>query len=159
MRSPLNRSGGTGVLATAEGTYFFYTIWTDSVSNSYAVRHYLSHLLCGLTPRSTTARMNSIGDEMGKNQIRLKLAPKISRSVPIEYFILASLQSEGGIIGHFGGKPIAETLVDRNGSRYHFAGVAPRCSDGRFDVESLRTGEWIVEPGLVYLMENTAKAA
>jgi hypothetical protein len=103
--------------------------------------------------------MNSIGDEMGKNQIGLKLAPKVSRSFPTEYFILANLQSEGGIIGHFDGKPIAETVVDRNGSRYHFSGVAPRCSDGRFDVESLRTGEWIVEPGLIYVMESRAKAA
>lgn len=103
--------------------------------------------------------MNSIGDQMGKNQIGLKLAPKVGRSFPTEYFILANIQSEGGIIGHFDGKPIAETLVDRNGSRYHFSGVAPRCIDGRFDVESLRAGEWIVEPGLIYSLENTAQAA
>jgi hypothetical protein len=31
---------------------------------------------------------------------------------------------------------------------------APRLSDGRFDVKSLSTGEWIVEPGLIYLSED-----
>lgn len=96
---------------------------------------------------------------MGKKPIGLKLAPRVSRSLPIEYFVLANLQSEGGIIGHINGKPIAKTVIDRNGARYHFAGVAPRGRDGRFDVESLRSGEWIVEPGLVYLVANTAEAA
>jgi hypothetical protein len=36
--------------------------------------------------------------------------------------------------------------------------VAPRAADGRFDVDALRTGEWIVRPGLVYALEEKRKA-
>ncbi|MBZ9654534.1 hypothetical protein [Phyllobacterium lublinensis] len=96
---------------------------------------------------------------MRKTKTGLALNPKVSRNLPMEYFLLTRVTSEGGIIGHIDGTPIAETVVDGNGSRYHFAGIAPRYSDGRFNVESLRSGEWIVEPGLVYLMEKAAKAA
>jgi hypothetical protein len=74
--------------------------------------------------------------------------------LPTEYFILVNLQFEGMVIGHLAGQPIPETVVDASGLRYRYVGVAPRDSDGRFDVESLRTGEWIVQPGLVYLMEE-----
>ena len=74
--------------------------------------------------------------------------------MPTEYFVLANLRPEGAVIGHFAGQPIAETVIDGNGLRYRYAGVAPRDADGRFDVEALRAGEWIVKPGLVYLMEE-----
>jgi hypothetical protein len=95
---------------------------------------------------------------MNKNLNPFKLGPRIGRSVPTEYFILANLQSEGTTIGHLAGRPIPETVVDASGHCYRFAGVAPRDADGRFNIDSLRAGEWIVQPGLVYLMEESARA-
>jgi hypothetical protein len=91
---------------------------------------------------------------MYKTPTRFRLAPRVGRSIPTEYFVLANLQAEGAVIGHVGDQPIRETVIDGNGLRYHFAGVALRDADGRLDVESLRPGEWIVKPGLVYLMEG-----
>ncbi|MCA1404419.1 hypothetical protein I6F26_17155 [Ensifer sp. IC3342] len=75
---------------------------------------------------------------------------KTSRNLPTEYFILANVHFEGRVIGHLAGRPIRETIVDNDGLRYRFVGVAPRDERGRFDVQSLQTGEWIVQPGLVY---------
>lgn len=85
--------------------------------------------------------------------MRLKLPSKMSRNFPAEYFILTNLQSEGAILGQLAGAPIAETMIDEHGRRYHFAGVARHSVDGGFDVDSLQTGEWIVQPGLVYRMD------
>ena len=79
-----------------------------------------------------------------------------SRRVPTEYFVLANLKEQGAIIGRLAGHPIADTIVDASGLRYHFVGVAPRDRSGRFDVEALRTGEWIVQPGLVYAVDGKA---
>ena len=87
--------------------------------------------------------------------IRLvRLAGTGSRSVPIEYFILANLRFEGAVAGFIDGRPIRQIAIDENGVRYHYAGIAPRDSDGRFDVAGLRTGEWIVQPGLIYTIGN-----
>ncbi|MCA1443276.1 hypothetical protein I6F07_24255 [Ensifer sp. IC4062] len=80
---------------------------------------------------------------------------KTSRNLPIEYFILANVHFEGRVIGHLAGRPIRETVVDGDGLRYRFVGVAPRDQRGRFDVQSLQTGEWIVQPGLVYAQDPT----
>lgn len=70
--------------------------------------------------------------------------------MPIEYFILTNLRFEGAVEGFIDGHPIRHTAIDENGGRYHYAGIAPRDSDGCIDVARLRTGEWIVQPGLVY---------
>lgn len=79
-----------------------------------------------------------------------------SHRVPTEYFVLADLREQGAIIGQLAGHPIADTVVDARGLRYHFVGVAPRDRTGRFDVEALRAGEWIVQPGLVYAADGKA---
>ncbi|PTE08384.1 hypothetical protein C9427_21695 [Mesorhizobium helmanticense] len=91
---------------------------------------------------------------MNKGLDPFKRGARIGRSPPIEYFILVNLQSDGAIIGHLAGQPIPETVVDASGHRYRYVGVAPRAADGRFDVDSLHAGEWIVRPGLVYLMDE-----
>ncbi|WP_331376468.1 hypothetical protein [Sinorhizobium chiapasense] len=78
-----------------------------------------------------------------------------SRNLPVEYFILANVQFEGRVIGHLAGRPIRETVVDNDGLRYRFVGVAARDQRGRFDVQSLQTREWIIEPGLVYAQDPT----
>ncbi|MBN9216531.1 MAG: hypothetical protein J0I79_01135 [Mesorhizobium sp.] len=84
------------------------------------------------------------------------LASRVSHRVPTEYFVLANLREQGRIIGRLAGHPIADTVVDASGQRYRFAGVAPRDHSGRFDVEALRAGEWIVQPGLVYAVDGKA---
>ena len=82
-----------------------------------------------------------------------RFAPKVSRSMPIEYFILAKLRFEGPIIGHLQSQAIHETALDESGMRYRYVGLMPRDVDGRFDVNCLQPGEWIVQPGLIYAVE------
>ncbi|WDZ79930.1 hypothetical protein PWG15_31390 (plasmid) [Ensifer adhaerens] len=82
--------------------------------------------------------------------------PKTSRRLPTEYFILADVAFEGVVIGYLAGRPIREAVRDGSGLCYRFVGVAPRLPSGGFDVLSLRSGEWIVEPGLVYAAETAA---
>lgn len=74
--------------------------------------------------------------------------------MPTEYFVLANLRLDGPVIGHIGGQPIAEAVIDGHGCRYRYVGLAPRDPEGRLDVEALKPGEWIVQPGLVYVMEE-----
>ncbi len=154
-----SQRGRLNTLSPGSTYMFLYIIETDPISNSYTVRDYLTG--CGLSwpGRSAPAAARVLmRDPMGKNQMWPRLAPKVSRRFPTEYFILANLRVEGGVIGHLADKPIAETVVDGNGFRYHFVGVAPHSADGRFDVDSLRPGEWIVQPGLVYIMEKSENA-
>ena len=87
------------------------------------------------------------------------LTSGVSHRVPTEYFVLANLREQGTVIGRLADHPIADTVVDASGLRYHFVGVAPRDRSGRFDVEALRTGEWIVQPGLVYAADGKAPAS
>lgn len=83
-----------------------------------------------------------------------RLAPRLGRNIPVEYFVLANLKNKGAVIGRLADHPISEALVDGQGSSYRYVGVAPRGIDGRYDVEALRPGEWIVQPGLVYALET-----
>ena len=76
------------------------------------------------------------------------------RSMPIEYFVLANTRSEGPVIGHVADQPIRESVVDDRGVRYRYAGLAPRDPDGRFAVDCLRSGEWIVRPGFIYVTDD-----
>jgi hypothetical protein len=74
-------------------------------------------------------------------------------NIPIEYFTL-EIDSEGPPIGYLGGRPIPGTVVDADGQRYRYAGLAPRGRDGQIDLRSLRESEWIVRPGLIYFLER-----
>jgi len=74
----------------------------------------------------------------------------VSRNIPHEYFLLTAARQEGPVIGHLQGTPISAEVVDENGKRYRFVGLAERDRQGRLDVLSLRRGEWIVVPDLVY---------
>jgi hypothetical protein len=74
----------------------------------------------------------------------------VSRNVPHEYFLIDAAKIDGPVVGHLRGKPISALVIDRNGSRYRFVGVAARDGRGRLDVLSLKQGEWIVAPDLVY---------
>ncbi|KOF20942.1 hypothetical protein AC244_05870 [Ensifer adhaerens] len=88
-----------------------------------------------------------------------KLAPKQSRRLPTEYFTLANVRFEGQVVGYLAGRPIRETATDGGGLRYRFVGVAARNAAGGPDVQSLRKGEWIVQPGLVYASIDDAPAS
>ena len=77
--------------------------------------------------------------------------------MPVEYFILWNPQFEGEVIGHLDGAPIREFLaLDTRGTRYHYVGIAQRDCNGRFNVNLLSAGEWIVQPGLVYAAGESA---
>ena len=69
---------------------------------------------------------------------------------PVEYFMLVEPRADGPVVGYYAGRPIADAVVDCFGRRFTYMGAAPRRICGQYDVESLRPGEWIVEPGLVY---------
>jgi hypothetical protein len=75
----------------------------------------------------------------------------------VEYFMLQEPRGEGPLVGTFAGRAIPERMTDCFGSRYRFAGIASRLSDGRYDVDSLQPGEWLVEPGLIYASEASSR--
>ncbi|KQX57196.1 MULTISPECIES: hypothetical protein [Ensifer] len=83
-----------------------------------------------------------------------KLSSRASRRLPTEYFMLVDVAFEGDVIGSLGSCPIRESVRDGEGLVYRFVGVAPRLVSGGFDVLALRTGEWIVKPGLVYAADR-----
>src|SRR5215469_9057332 len=63
---------------------------------------------------------------------------------------LVDPRGDGPVIGYFADTPISATVIDRFRRRFIFVGAASRKSDGRYDFDALRPGEWVVEPGLVY---------
>lgn len=82
------------------------------------------------------------------------------RSFPFEYYILKivgpAAERLGGrtVVGKLADRPIFATVIDSSGDRYRYVGLAQRLSDGQYDVESLSLGEWIVDPGLIYISED-----
>jgi hypothetical protein len=86
--------------------------------------------------------------------VRFSPAHKVSRNFPVEYYILAGLEFRGAIVGYLSDRPIREIAVDADGLRYRFVGIAQRDINGRYDVFSLERGEWIVEPGLIYAVDQ-----
>jgi hypothetical protein len=83
----------------------------------------------------------------------MPLAPS-SLARPIEYFILHGVTPIGRSIGFYEDRPIAESIVNEHGQRFVYAGVAPRRWNGQFDLDALRPGEFIAQPGLVYRLEH-----
>jgi hypothetical protein len=73
---------------------------------------------------------------------------------PVEYFILRGVTSIGRTIGVYADRPIADTIADEHGRRFVYAGIASRRWNGQFDVDALRPGEFILQPGLVYRLER-----
>jgi hypothetical protein len=90
------------------------------------------------------------------NQTPLPRAAKRSR--PVDYFMLQEPHGEGPSVGSFAGQAISERIIDYLGQCYRFAGIAPRLGDGRYDVDALRAGEWLVEPGLIYASETGGRS-
>lgn len=78
-------------------------------------------------------------------------------SRPVDYFMLQEPHGEGPLVGTFAGQAISECVTDYFGHRYRFAGIAPRLQDGRYDVDALAVGEWLVEPGLIYVRDPNGR--
>lgn len=79
-----------------------------------------------------------------------------NRRRPVEYYTLQEPRGEGTTVGTFAGMVISERVIDTFGQCYRYVGIAPRLRDGRYDVDALRPGEWLVEPGLIYAREPRA---
>ena len=72
----------------------------------------------------------------------------------LEYFLLHDARATGPSVGFYANRDIPASVVDDHGRNYIFAGVAPRCGNGDFDLDALGAGEFILKPGLVYRMEH-----
>jgi hypothetical protein len=78
------------------------------------------------------------------------------RSDVLEYSLLHDVEPVGRIIGRYMAQPIYEAVRDQFGRMFFFAGVAPRDLRGVLDPFALRTGEFILKPGLAYRMSGFA---
>ena len=72
----------------------------------------------------------------------------------IEYFMVHDARPVGPSMGRYADKDISSWIIDASGRRYAYAGVAPRKWNGQFDVDALRSGEFILLPGLIYRLED-----
>jgi hypothetical protein len=69
---------------------------------------------------------------------------------PVEFVIIHGARADGAVIGSIDGCDIVEFVLDEFGRRYEYAGLASRRWNGKFDVDVLGVGEFILQPGLVY---------
>jgi hypothetical protein len=70
--------------------------------------------------------------------------------IPLDYFMLLQPRPDGPPVGVYAGREIPAAVIDADGRRYLYAGVAPRLLNGSYDLNALGQDEWLVEPGLVY---------
>jgi hypothetical protein len=70
------------------------------------------------------------------------------------YSIMVEPRPAGATIGLYRGLPIAERVVDQFNRRFTYLGVIGRRRDGHYDVNALKPGQFVVEPGLVYGLET-----
>ncbi len=81
------------------------------------------------------------------------------RARPLEYSILHNPRAAGPVIGKLGGKEFTEYVYDEFDRLFVFSGAAPRRLNGEFNDDALKTGEFIVLPGLVYRYCKVSKKA
>lgn len=72
----------------------------------------------------------------------------------IEYSLLRNVIAEGPVVGQYEGQDIRKSIVDEWGRRYSFVGIAAFSWDGQYDYDALKTGEFILPPGLVYRLDR-----
>lgn len=72
----------------------------------------------------------------------------------VEFSIVHGAKPAGPSIGKFAGRDIPEAVEDDFGHLLTYAGVAPRLYNGKYDVDALKPGEFIVQPGLIYRRIN-----
>ena len=75
---------------------------------------------------------------------------------PDIFSIVVEPRPVGPVIGFYHDLPIAERVVDLFGRRFTYAGVIGRRRDGQYDVDRLKSGQFIAEPGIVYDLEAGA---
>jgi hypothetical protein len=76
---------------------------------------------------------------------------------PLEYSILHNPRAAGPVIGQLGGKEFTEYVYDEFNRLFVYSGAAPRRLNGEFDDDALKTGEFIVLPGLIYKYSGKAR--
>lgn len=79
------------------------------------------------------------------------------RARDLDYSILLNTEPEGPVIGRLDGRDFSEFVRDEYGRLFVYSGVAPRRIDGQFDQDALKTGEFIVPPGLIYRYRGKAR--
>ena len=75
----------------------------------------------------------------------------------LDYRMMVEPRPSGPTIGYLAETPIAETVIDRFGRHFLFAGVTPHKPNDQYDAELLAPGEFIVSPGLIYRLEKIEK--
>src|SRR5262249_31122458 len=75
------------------------------------------------------------------------------------YRIVVAARPIGATIGRYRGFPIPERVVDQFGRFFTYVGVIDRRGDGQYDVDALKPGEFIVEPGIVYGLEAGSRGS
>lgn len=89
---------------------------------------------------------------------RLGVEKNLAR-LPRESFVLAEFETRGERLGQFRGQPIHPVVVDGDGNRYIFAGVATRTREGGYRLDQFGRGEWLIEPGLIYRLADATSDA
>jgi hypothetical protein len=79
------------------------------------------------------------------------------RAQVLEYSILHNTKPMGPPIGKLAGNDFSEIICDEFDRLFVFSGVAPRRSNGQFDEDALKKGEFIVPPGLIYKYRGKAR--
>jgi hypothetical protein len=79
---------------------------------------------------------------------------EFARGRYLEYFLLRNVIAEGPVVGQYEGQDIRKSIVDEWGRRYSFVGIVAFRGDGQYDVDGLKTGEFILAPGLVYRLDR-----
>ncbi len=72
----------------------------------------------------------------------------------LDCYMMIEPHPAGSAIGRLAETTISETMTDLFGRRFTYVGLAPRRHNGRYDLDSLRPGEFIVEPGLLYRLDD-----
>ena len=88
------------------------------------------------------------------NTYRLRRLPSPQRTDI--FSIVVEPRPVGPVIGFYHDLPIAERVVDLFGRGFTYAGVIGRRRDGQYDVDRLKSGQFIAEPGIVYDLETGA---
>ena len=78
----------------------------------------------------------------------------IQKDKPTDYYLIVDPRPDGEIIGVIADVPISGSVRDYFGHSYDYVGAAPRRTNGQLDVDALKPGEFILQPGLIYRRES-----
>jgi hypothetical protein len=72
------------------------------------------------------------------------------KDIQRDAILLRDVVPVGPVIAHLDDHDIAEAVIDIDGNRYAYRGLARRRQDGRVDWQSLKRGQYLVEPCFIY---------